>query len=169
MSETDGVTIRPATSADVEAVSRLVSGLSRRFITPDYTPQGAQTLLSHQTSEAIAKCLDEGMHYLVAEIDKTLVGAAGLIRERRHLYHLFVDADRHGRGIGRRLWRELIAGLDPGPITVNSSKSAIGFYKRLGFRANGPAWEKEGVVAWPMVWQPHPPQTPPKGDNVSSS
>lgn len=155
-SDTCEITIRPATAADVEAISRLVSGLSRRFITPDYTPQGTQALLSHQTPAAIAKCLDEGMHYLVAECDGVLVGAAGLIHLRRHLYHLFVDAERHGRGIGRRLWSELIAGLEPGPITVNSSKVAIGFYERLGFRSNGPPWEKEGVIAWPMIWQPPP-------------
>jgi ribosomal protein S18 acetylase RimI-like enzyme len=163
------IIIRPATSDDVEAISRLLSGLSRRFITPEYTPQGAATLLSHQTPEAIAKCLDEGMHYLVAEVDNTLVGAAGLIRERRHLYHLFVDADRHDLGIGRRLWSELIAGLEPGPITVNSSKVAIGFYERLGFCSNGPLWEKDGVIAWPMIRQPLPPQTPAAGDNLSSS
>jgi len=142
MSESGDITIRPATSADVEAISSLVSGLSRRFITPDSTRKGAEVLLSHQTPEAIAKCLDEGVHYLVAQADDTLVGAAGLILERWHLYHLFVAADRHGQGIGRRLWNELIAGLEPGSITVNSSKGAIGFYERRGFRSNGPVWEK---------------------------
>lgn len=169
MSKSVDITIRPATSTDVDAISRLVSGLSRRFITPEYTPQGAGVLLSHQTPEAIAKCLDDGMHYLVAEEDGTLVGAAGLILERRHLYHLFVAADRHGQGIGRRLWNALNAGLEPGPITVNSSKTAIGFYQRLGFRSNGPQWEKEGVVAWPMIREPPSTETPAAGDNLSSS
>jgi ribosomal protein S18 acetylase RimI-like enzyme len=163
------ITIRPATPADVEAISRLVSDLSRRFITPQYTSQGAQTLLSHQTPEAIIRCLDEGMHYLVAETGHTLVAAGGLIRERRHLYHLFVAADRQGQGIGRRLWKALLAGLEPGPVTVNSSRVAIGFYERLGFRSNGPVWEKDGVVAWPLVWEPSPPQTPAATGNLSSS
>jgi GNAT superfamily N-acetyltransferase len=169
MFQADEITIRLATSADIEAISLLVSGLSRRFITPEYTPQGEASLLSRQTPEAIAQCIHEGMDYIVAEADGPLVGAAGLIRKHRHLYHLFVDADRHRQGIGRQLWNALTAGLEPGPITVNSSRVAIGFYERLGFRENGPAWEKEGVIAWPMIWEPPPAETPAAGDNLSSS
>lgn len=168
-SDASDITIRPATPADAEAISRLVSDLSRRFITPDYSALAAATLLSHQTPEAIERCLDEGMHYLVAEADGILVAAAGLMGERRHLYHLFVAAERHSRGIGRRLWNELLTRLDPGPVTVNSSRVAIGFYERLGFRSSGPPWEKDGVVAWPMVWNPPPAQTPAAAENLSCS
>jgi GNAT superfamily N-acetyltransferase len=169
MADASDITIRPATLTDAEAISQLVSELSRQFITPEYTREGAQTLLSHQTPEAITRCLDEGVRYVVAESAGTLVAAGGLILQRRHLYHLFVAANWQGQGIGRRLWNKLTAGLEPGPITVNSSRVAIGFYERLGFRSNGPAWNKDGVLAWPMVWEPRSAQTPAATGNLSSS
>lgn len=151
---TDEITVRPATAGDAEAISRLVSELSREYITPDYTPAGAATLLSHQTAEAVRKAIEEGdMTYFVAQTDGAVVGAVGILPERRHLYHLFVARTHHRRGIGRRLWDAARTELEPGPVTVNSSRFAIPFYEGLGFLTTGPQWEKDGVIAYPMRWE----------------
>jgi len=157
----DKVTIRPATGDDSADISRLLADLSRKFITPDYTDEGTVSLLSHQSPAAIRSAMTNGTTYLVAVRSGDLVAAGGILTKQRHLYHLFVDSRYHRQGIGRRLWDELRSLLDDeGPITVNSSRVAIGFYERLGFRSTGPAWEKEGVIAYPMVWSTPAPQRP---------
>lgn len=149
------VVIRPATENDIADISRLLSGLCRQFITCDYNAEGTRTLLSHLSPTAIQSAMASGTVYLAAVLGDEIVGAGGILLEHRHLYHLFVDSGHHRHGIGRRLWRELLALVgDDGPITVNSSRVAIGFYERLGFRSTGPAWERAGVIAYPMVWEP---------------
>ena len=155
MTSTTDLTIRSATRDDAESISRLLTDLSREFVTPDYSPQGAAALTSRLTPAAIRRAVDDGTVYFVAEADDRLLGAIGVIPERRHLYHLFVDRGRHLQGIGRRLWNEVLSVLPPGPITVNSSRFAVAFYRRLGFVSTGPPWEKDGVISYPMRRTPN--------------
>ena len=150
------ILIRPATLADAESLSREISRLSREFITPDYTPEWAATLLSRLTPEVFGEAIEGEVAYWVAEIDQQFVGAVGIFPVKRHLYHLFVAAEHHRRGIGRQLWDAARDAASTGPITVNSSRFAIRFYERLGFASTGPSWEKNGVIAYPMQWDPLP-------------
>lgn len=153
MNDPVSISIRAARTKDAAEISALVSQLSREFIVPDYSPFGAATLLGRQTPEAIAACYGGKSIALVAEGHGAIVGVVSLLLEKRHLFHLFVASAFQRRGLGRRLWDAARAEAGPGPITVNSSRLAVPVYRRLGFVDNGPKWEKDGVIAFPMLWR----------------
>lgn len=151
-----GVTIRAAGEADSEAISALVSRVSEEFVTPDFTPEGRDTLLRSMTPESIRERIRSDSEYLAAFGDeRNLVGVLA-IRHRTHVFHLFVAASHQRRGIATRLWRRALAdGLvataeDDGQVTVNSSRFAEPFYERLGFVRTGDESTVSGVTVIPM-------------------
>ncbi|QDT56878.1 putative molybdenum cofactor guanylyltransferase [Caulifigura coniformis] len=154
------ITLRPARIDDAEAISELVTALSRDFITPDYSATGAAVLLEGMTAEETRKRMALGFRYLIAVEGDAIVGV-GAMKENSHLYHLFVAETHHGRGIARRLWEHLretaLANGNPGRITVNSSRHAVPIYLRLGFVKDGGVTAKNEITCQPMVWQiaPH--------------
>ncbi len=150
------ILIRPAGADDALAISELITQASLRFIVPELSDAGRELLLSHQTADAIRLAMERGTMYWLGESEEMLVGVVALIftAERTHLYHLFVSADHHRRGIGRLLWQHVRQHcLDQGEdvsMTVNSSTFAQPFYRSLGFVPAGPTEEHEGVIFHPM-------------------
>jgi hypothetical protein len=148
------VVIRAATINDAEDISLLIVPLAAKFIVHEFSAAGAKHLLDSMTAEQIARRINEGYRYHVAE-SGTMIGAIG-IRDDSHVFHLFVAEVCHSRGIGCRLWEtardETIARAGTERFTVNSSRFAIPFYKRQGFVENGPPQTLNEVVCYPMVW-----------------
>ncbi len=148
------VELREATVADATAISALVCGLTRRWIAPDCTPDGAAQLLQMLAPEPTAKRIDEGFRYVVAQRGHVLVGVAAL-RQPAHLFHLFVAEEAQRQGLARRLWQTVQAWVEvPAPITVNASRHALAVYRKLGFEATGPELCEHGIVFTPMLWRP---------------
>ena len=60
-----------------------------------------------------------------------------LVKHYWNMCHLFVAPPCHGRGIGRQLTEAALAACactsPKGSVLVNSSRDAVGFYRRLGF------------------------------------
>jgi GNAT superfamily N-acetyltransferase len=87
----------------------------------------------------------------VAEIAGELAGYIAM-RPPTHLFHLFVDARWHRRGVGRALWEAaLVTAGTSSDFTVNSSPYAVPVYEALGFRCDGAAQTRNGVQFQPMV------------------
>lgn len=81
----------------------------------------------------------EGL-FLCLFVDDQLVAAGGLQKHEDYwwLHSLDVHPSRQRQGWGRRLIRELLAALAPGPaeittIALNAASGAEDFYCRLGF------------------------------------
>ena len=95
--------------------------------------------------------------YTVAEDDGDILGFIG-IRDRSHLFHLFVSKDHQGKGISRRLWNNALRVAseqsDALAFTVNSSLNAVPVYRRFGFAETAPVVEKHGVAFLPMRREP---------------
>jgi GNAT superfamily N-acetyltransferase len=148
------VTIRAATRPDAAAISGLITHLSLKFITPDYSADGEKTLLSHQTPAAIEGVMNRGTRYWVAEGADGLVGVVAVTASTHHLYHLFVAESHHLQGLGRRLFeharQECLQLGNPGEFTVNASRYAVPFYRSLGFDTVGPESNRDGVISQPM-------------------
>ena len=97
--------------------------------------------------------LARGFVYHVAEVEGTLAGFIA-VRDRSHVYSLYVDKAYHRRGIARRLWetakRAALADAGrsghPGIFTVNSSNHALPFYASLGFVPTKPM--QVGIVRY---------------------
>ena len=81
----------------------------------------------------------EGL-FLCLFVDDQLVAVGGLQKHEDYwwLHSLDVHPSRQRQGWGRRLIRELLAGIKPGPaeittIALNAASGAEDFYRRLGF------------------------------------
>jgi GNAT superfamily N-acetyltransferase len=146
-------TIREATLADSDPISKLVYRLAEKFIAQEFTREGAETLLSSMGLTAIKKFIGSGFGYHIAKIDDRLVGVIG-IRDNSQIYHLFVDEKYQNLGIARELWRvareSCLSKGNPGIFTVNSSRYALPVYVKFGFITQSSPQEKNGVIYIPM-------------------
>lgn len=147
--------IRKATIEDAPAISELIRPLAEQYIAHEFSPEGAANLLASMEPEAIEGYLASGYEYHVAEEEGELAGVVG-VRDNSHLYHLFVADDFGGRGLARRLWgvaRDACRQAGSvGEFTVNSSRFAVGMYRKLGFVETGPPETRQGVTSIPMKW-----------------
>ena len=145
--------IREAEIDDSGPISRVVSVLAEKFITPDFTDEGRDYLLDSMTPAAIAKYIRGGYRYHVAEDENEIVGIVA-IRENSHLYHLFVAESHQGRGLAKALWQkamdESLCRGNPGEFTVNSSLNAQPVYEHLDFVTQSKPITKHGVTYIPM-------------------
>ncbi|MEY4562779.1 MAG: hypothetical protein RLZZ618_2056 [Pseudomonadota bacterium] len=142
-----------ATPAHVPGIGQLIRRLSRPFLLHP-SGEGAERFLASVSDEAILGFVTaENFVYLVAEVDGRLAGVVA-VRDRTHLFHLFVDLAFQKQGLGRALWqRELDAALHPGHLgkfTVNASLNAVPVYTRFGFVTQGPVVHANGVAFQPM-------------------
>lgn len=93
--------------------------------------------------------LDTGT-LLVAEDDGAIVGFAGSTTrgERWFLADLFVDPERHGLGLGRRLLEALVAADAPGPVRATMASDdprALTLYTKLGMSPRWPCFSLIGT------------------------
>jgi GNAT superfamily N-acetyltransferase len=133
--------IRPLDPDDIPAAAALLRQAALEFILPESTPEGAAHFLAENGEAGLRARLAAGFVYHVAVVDGALAGFIG-IRERSHVFHLFVDRRWHRRGIARRLWetgRDAALGSGHvGAFTVNASNHAVPFYEALGFVRTAP-------------------------------
>jgi ribosomal protein S18 acetylase RimI-like enzyme len=141
--------IRALTDNDIPAAAALLRRAAEEFILHESTPEGGATFLAEQGEDGIRGFLADGYVYHVAEVDGELAGFIAM-RERSHVYSLYVDKRFQRRGIARRLWdtaREAALGPDhPGFFTVNASNYAMPFYASLGFVPTAPM--QVGIVRY---------------------
>ena len=128
--------IRPATAADLEGVARLTRELAEEFLIPECTAEGAAELRKHFSLAGVHQRFEAGFRHHVALSGSDLAGVI-VMRENRHLLHLFVAKPHQSRGLARALWNVArLACLDAGAsgeFTVNSSRGARGVYEAFGF------------------------------------
>ncbi|MGJ7918811.1 GNAT family N-acetyltransferase [Massilia sp. LXY-6] len=141
--------IRSLVAADIPAAAALLRRAAEAFILHESTPADGAVFLTEQGEDGIRGFLDKGYVYHVAEVDGTLAGFIA-VRERSHVYSLYVDSRFHRRGIARRLWetasRAAFGPGHPGAFTVNASNHAVPFYASLGFVPTAPT--QVGIVRY---------------------
>ena len=141
--------IRSLRPEDIPAAAALLRRAAEDFILHESAPADAAVFLAGQNEEAMRDFLAQGFVYHVAEVDGMLAGFIA-VRERSHVYSLYVDQRFHRRGIARRLWdaaREAALGPGhPGVFTVKASNHALPFYTSLGFVPTAPT--QTGIVRY---------------------
>jgi GNAT superfamily N-acetyltransferase len=141
--------IRPLVPDDIPAVAALLRRAAEHFILHESTPADGAVFLAEQGEEGVRAFDAKGYVYHLAEVDGILAGFIA-VRDRSHVYSLYVDQAFHRRGIARRLWETALGaalGPDhPGAFTVNSSNHAVPFYAALGFVPTAPM--QVGIVRY---------------------
>lgn len=130
--------LRQASSDDATSACELVRRAIRLGCHADHggRPVLIEHWLRHKTPEKLAQLLDcPDTLTLVAEDRHRLLGCASL-RDCGQLVLCYVEPTTQMRGVGRAMLAELERqavqrGLDR--IYLNSTRSALGFYVRLGF------------------------------------
>jgi GNAT superfamily N-acetyltransferase len=147
-------TLRRATFLDAEAISRLIASVwDDLFLSPDKA--GAQPFLASVTPPSIAGFIAaNNFDYIVVEEEGEIIAAAAL-RDKRHVYHMWVSQGHRGRGLSRRMWEELARSArahgNPGEFTVNASIAAIPVYAAYGFQPEGERQASTGLAFQPMA------------------
>ena len=146
--------VRKAVVADVPAISALIRSLSDPFfLLPN--GQGAEIFLQSIGEPAVQGYVTAANFcYQVAESGDRLAGVIAM-RDRSHLYHLFITPAFQRHGLARQLWQlakaQALRAGNPGRFTVNSSPGAVPVYERFGFVASGSMVSQHGVLFQPMV------------------
>ena len=143
--------LREMKPQDAPIISALIDRVYRAF-NDALVPPALQHIIE---PDQIIEKSRTGYLYLVAEIDGQVAGVITM-KDRSHIYHLFIDGPYHGRGIGKALWVHMLERLkEDGPLpkvfTVNSSDFALDFYPKLGFQPTGPKQEMDGIPFTPMA------------------
>jgi ribosomal protein S18 acetylase RimI-like enzyme len=141
--------IRSLIPDDIPAAAALLRRAAEEFILHESTPANGAIFLAEQGEEGMRSFLAKGFVYHVADVDGELAGFIA-IRERSHVYSLYVDKRFHRRGIARALWDVARAAAigpgHPGFFTVNASNHALPFYASLGFVPTAPT--QIGIVRY---------------------
>jgi ribosomal protein S18 acetylase RimI-like enzyme len=141
--------IRSLVPDDIPAAAALLRRAAEEFILHESTPANGAIFLAEQGEEGMRSFLAKGFVYHVADVDGELAGFIA-IRERSHVYSLYVDKRFHRRGIARALWDVARAAAigpgHPGFFTVNASNHALPFYASLGFVPTAPT--QTGIVRY---------------------
>lgn len=145
--------IRPITDPDIAFVAQLLRHLANEYIVHESSPDAAAAFLHEHNEAGVRRLIASGMAYHVAELDGTIAGFIA-VRDKQHVFHLFVDKAHHRKGIARSLWRAARkAAMDEahsGVFTVNSSNHAVPVYAAMGFVPTAPMQFKNGIYFNPM-------------------
>lgn len=145
--------IRSATPADARSLADLIASF-QPMLTLDPSGVGAEQYLASVSEEAERRYLESPRYtYFVTEHEGEVVGFIAM-RDRTHLFHLFVAAEYQGQGIASRLWRQArehaARAGEPSVFTVNSSLNAVVVYERFGFVPSGAQVQAHGIAFLPM-------------------
>lgn len=147
--------IRPLLPADTASVADLLQGLASEFILHETPPEQAASFSASNSAGGIIANLANDFVYHVADDGGAIAGFIG-VRQRQHVFHLFVGKPWQGKGLARALWeagrQAAVSTGGAAPFTVNASTYALAAYRRLGFVATGPMAVKNGIRFTPMQW-----------------
>jgi GNAT superfamily N-acetyltransferase len=154
------VHLRPPLPADHLEIAALIATLIPRYLGRGITDEGI-AILRENTHDGVIGARLGGLGdtvwspAFVARAGLRIVGF-GAVRNGTHITQLHVIEEWHGRGVGHRLARALIAEIarrqpQATEVTLNAAAGALVAYMRMGFRPVGPRFRWRGIVAQPMA------------------
>lgn len=144
---------------DAENIARLIASFQSE-LTDDPSGAGAESYLASVSTDAERQYLESNRYmYIVAESGSSLAGFIA-IRDKTHLFHLFVEKNYQRQGLARSLWKLALSSESSKPpssmFTVNASLSAVPVYKAFGFEPVGEVKHVHGISFLPMQFNSIP-------------
>jgi enamine deaminase RidA (YjgF/YER057c/UK114 family)/GNAT superfamily N-acetyltransferase len=143
--------IREALESDVEQISALIQSVMHLFFS-EAGGSGADRFIASTKPDALKAFINRpDVDYYVGFIDDIFCGAVGIrdsrdVRSGKHLQHLFVPPNLHGKGIGKALWQHVKNLVYVENFTVNASINAVPFYAKLGFANVDGVQQGNGII-----------------------
>lgn len=139
---------RRLTEDEIPAALALCWEVFSEYEAPVYSPEG---------TEEFRRCLHDevylaGIAYYGAFDGEILIGVIGFRPVRRHICFFFVKGSHHRKGIGTRLFRQLLLDVPEHPITVNAAPYGLPFYASLGFQPTDREQTVHGIRFTPMAY-----------------
>jgi GNAT superfamily N-acetyltransferase len=129
-----GCVIRLATTDDAAEISRIVLSALHESNARDYGPETIARVARGFTPDRIAATIAT-RHVFAAVDDDRILGTASL--DGGVVRAVFVAPDAQGHGVGRALMAEIERAAEAAGVAtliLQSSLTAVGFYRRLGFQ-----------------------------------
>jgi len=159
----DDIRLRTPLPADHLEIAALIANLIPRYLGRGLSDEGIAVIRENADAGVIGAKLG-GLSasslwspaFIAAGRSGRILGF-GAVRDRTHITQLHVVEDWHGRGIGHRLARALIAEVarrhpHAAEVTLSAASGALEAYLRMGFRPVGPRFNWHGIVAQPMTF-----------------
>ncbi|MDY3920207.1 MAG: GNAT family N-acetyltransferase [Candidatus Limivivens sp.] len=142
-------TFRRLTSDEIPAALSLAWEVFSEYESPVYSKEG---------TEEFRRCLHDekylaGITYYGAFDGERLIGAIGIRSAQRHICFFFVKGNYHRKGIGTKLFEQILCDDPNGTITLNSSPYGLPFYKALGFIPKDTEQTINDIRFTPMEYQ----------------
>ncbi|MDQ7248502.1 GNAT family N-acetyltransferase [Dongia sedimenti] len=155
----EAVVLRAPLPADHLEIAALIESLIPRYLARDLTAEGVAIVRANAQPGLIGARLGGLVYPVWSPACVTAVGSRiigfGAVRDATHITQVQVAEGWHGCGIGSRLVRALIEGVQrrnpqAQGVTLNAASGALAAYLRMGFVPVGPRWTWRGVTAQPM-------------------
>lgn len=144
------LTLRTAQPADLAGVDRLLGRSYPRLLAPDYPPS-TLVLAVPRFARAQPRLLGSGRYFVAEDPQGRILGAGGWSRQSPsggpvseltgHVRHVATDPDATRRGIGRMVMDRVMDDARRAGVRwldCLSTRTAVPFYRALGFRAVRP-------------------------------
>lgn len=153
----DEVIIRPANQIEWEPVMEMVWKTFLKYEAPEYSDEGIYHFREFITDESLYKMFCAGFYQIFVAVYRDKIVGMISLRDVMHISLLFVDANYHRRGIGRKLvlylWNYLNTEMGIYQMTVNAAPFGIPFYQKVGFVALDTEQQSDGIRYTPMKFR----------------
>lgn len=143
--------VRKAKVSDSEKLSLLTKSLTP-FLFEEKLPKWFENELSVKSFEQ--RILSNEYQHFIYTKDNIILGFIA-IKNKNHLYHLFVDKKYHKLGIANKLWESVKSNIDVSSMIVNASLYAIKVYEALGFEICDEEKQYLQLKFQPMKYKSH--------------
>lgn len=124
--------IRNAKEDDAEKINELVSGLSHFYLSQNDMELPKWLSDSLEIKEFKQRLKSNEYISLVCESNRDIIGYIS-IKNKNHIYHLFVSSEHQRKGIAKKLWNKANNICQSPTYTVRSSLYAVPVYESFGF------------------------------------
>jgi ribosomal protein S18 acetylase RimI-like enzyme len=134
------VTIRTATTGDVESIVAFGSAVVPQYYTPILGGSAAHAQLTWWTRQRMSSAVQAGRLHVAITADRQVVGVCqtGELSDDQVIWKLYLAPEYRGRSLGAELLRHAVASLPEGVDHVDvehfaGNATAARFYQRQGF------------------------------------
>jgi len=142
--------IRTAEGADANKIRELVLSLSRVYLASNAEKLPEWLSKSLDLKEFKYRLKSKEFKNVVYIINEKIVGYIS-IKNKNHIYHLFVASEHQNKGVAKVLWENIHKINNESTYTVRSSLCAVPVYESFGFKKTSSITKKDNVKYQEMV------------------